>query len=157
MLSECGEDHCPVCLSRMSIFAVGLCNHHVCAECSTRMRVLCEQNECPICRQDMPKVFFSVSRKRFAEVENEPYRIEKRFRICFENGSVETQFWRLLEHRCPICPEEERPYRNFKDLGRHVGREHEHFYCELCTDHLKVQSCADFPHHIVNFPPTKKI
>ena len=55
-VSECGEDHCPVCLNRCRIFAVGLCNHHVCSECSTRMRVLCGQNECPICRQDMPKV-----------------------------------------------------------------------------------------------------
>ena len=28
----------------------------VCGECSTRMRVLCSQNECPICRQDIQKV-----------------------------------------------------------------------------------------------------
>jgi len=28
----------------------------VCGECSTRMRILCNQNECPICRQDLPKV-----------------------------------------------------------------------------------------------------
>ena len=59
-VSECGEDHCPVCLNRCRIFAVGLCNHHVCSECSTRMRVLCGQNECPICRQDMPKVCICV-------------------------------------------------------------------------------------------------
>ena len=55
--SECSmDDACPVCLNRIRIFSVGLCNHHVCQECSTRMRVLCGQNECPICRQDMPKV-----------------------------------------------------------------------------------------------------
>ena len=54
--SECSDEHCPVCLNRMQIYAVGICNHPVCSECSTRMRILCAQNECPICRQDMPKV-----------------------------------------------------------------------------------------------------
>ena len=54
--SECTDEHCPVCLNRMQIYAVGMCNHPVCSECSTRMRILCGQNECPICRQDMPKV-----------------------------------------------------------------------------------------------------
>ena len=78
LLSECGDEHCPVCLSRMSIFAVGQCNHHVCAECSTRMRVLCEQNECPICRSDLPRVFFTEARREYAEVENEPFRMDRR-------------------------------------------------------------------------------
>ena len=54
--SECSDEHCAVCLNRMQIYAVGMCNHPVCSECSTRMRILCAQNECPICRQDMPKV-----------------------------------------------------------------------------------------------------
>ena len=54
--SECSDEHCPVCLNRMKIYAVGMCNHPVCSECSARMRILCAQNECPICRQDMPKV-----------------------------------------------------------------------------------------------------
>ena len=47
---------CPICLNTIEIFAVGLCNHPVCSECSTRLRILCEQKECPICRQDMPMV-----------------------------------------------------------------------------------------------------
>ena len=56
--SECSDEHCAVCLNRMQIYAVGMCNHPVCSECSTRMRILCAQNECPICRQDMPKVIY---------------------------------------------------------------------------------------------------
>ena len=54
--SERSDEHCAICLNRMQIYAVGRCNHPVCSECSTRMRILCAQNECPICRQDMPKV-----------------------------------------------------------------------------------------------------
>lgn len=49
-------DNCVVCFREMEIFSLGECNHPVCYECSARMRVLCLQNECPICRQDLPKV-----------------------------------------------------------------------------------------------------
>lgn len=50
------DNTCIVCYKKMDLFSIGECNHPVCYECSTRMRVLCEQNECPICRQDLPKV-----------------------------------------------------------------------------------------------------
>lgn len=49
---------CVVCFKGVDIYSIGQCDHPVCFECSTRMRVLCRQNECPICRQEMPKVFF---------------------------------------------------------------------------------------------------
>lgn len=62
LYSECTEDHCDICRNRIRIFAVGICNHPVCGECSTRMRVLCEQTECPICRQDLQKVIFMEAR-----------------------------------------------------------------------------------------------
>lgn len=39
-----------------AIFAIGPCNHMVCYYCSTKMRVLCEQNECPTCRQELSEV-----------------------------------------------------------------------------------------------------
>lgn len=42
--------------NRKELFALGPCDHIVCYECSTKMRVLCQQTECPICRQDIPKV-----------------------------------------------------------------------------------------------------
>lgn len=50
------DNVCVVCFKTAEIYSVGVCDHPVCFECSTRMRVLCKQNECPICRRDMPKV-----------------------------------------------------------------------------------------------------
>lgn len=47
---------CVVCFKNVDLFSVGECDHPVCYECSTRMRVLCQQNECPICRQVLSKV-----------------------------------------------------------------------------------------------------
>lgn len=41
---------------RKELYAIGPCEHPVCYECSAKMRLLCEQNECPICRQEILKV-----------------------------------------------------------------------------------------------------
>ena len=50
------ENLCIVCYRNISIYSIGECDHPVCFECSTRMRVLCSNNECPICRKDISKV-----------------------------------------------------------------------------------------------------
>lgn len=60
--SSDGTWFCVVCCqkvpstSRKQLFAIGPCDHPVCAVCSTKMRVLCDQDECPICRQEITKV-----------------------------------------------------------------------------------------------------
>lgn len=61
-----GSWTCVVCCqkvpgpNRIDLFAVGPCDHIVCYECSTKMRVLCQQNECPICRQEIEKVCIAI-------------------------------------------------------------------------------------------------
>lgn len=50
------DELCVVCFRPVEIYSVGECDHPVCYECSTRMRVLCARNECPICRKEMSKV-----------------------------------------------------------------------------------------------------
>lgn len=52
---------CVVCFKNVVYFSIGECDHPVCFECSTRMRVLCLQNECPICRQVLSRVCFHFS------------------------------------------------------------------------------------------------
>ncbi len=124
-----------------------MCNHSVCNECSTRMRVLCGQNECPICRQDMPKVVHASSRGRFEDLSNAPFKMDRRSRICFETDEIEAAFHRLLDHRCIVCEEaaaEEgsnattNSFRTLKLLETHAKREHELFFCDLCLENLKV-------------------
>ena len=55
-VSESGEEICAVCSDIIKYFAFGECDHPICYKCSTRMRVLCEQLYCAICRADLPKV-----------------------------------------------------------------------------------------------------
>lgn len=54
------ENNCVVCFKNVRIYSVGECDHPVCYECSTRMRVLCRQNECPMCRHEMEIVSIIV-------------------------------------------------------------------------------------------------
>ena len=50
------EKVCLVCHEEAELFAIGKCDHPICFKCSTRMRALCEQFYCPICRTDLPEV-----------------------------------------------------------------------------------------------------
>lgn len=55
-----GDKTCIVCYKDVKYFSVGPCDHSVCFECSSRMRVLMEQNECPICRQKIEHVRYNA-------------------------------------------------------------------------------------------------
>ena len=50
------EKTCVLCCEDISIFAKGSCDHVVCFKCSSRMRVLCEEIYCAVCRLDLKKV-----------------------------------------------------------------------------------------------------
>ena len=47
---------CDLCCRESNGWAIGPCEHPVCYLCATKMRVLCEKNECAVCRTEMDKV-----------------------------------------------------------------------------------------------------
>lgn len=62
---------------------------------------------------------------------------EKKFRISFETREIQQEFDKLLENRCLICSA---TFGDFKKLKDHVRKNHEKFYCEICTDALSLFS-----------------
>lgn len=50
------DNICCVCVDDIHIFAKGSCDHVICFKCSSRMRVLCEENYCAVCRMDLQQV-----------------------------------------------------------------------------------------------------
>ncbi|CRL02979.1 CLUMA_CG016385, isoform A [Clunio marinus] len=134
------ENACVVCFKTCLIYSIGACNHAVCFECSARMRCICLQNECPICRQDLPKVVFTKTIAPFATLDRDLRSglYEKKYRIAFADLDIQKAFYRLLEHRCPEC--DHTPFIEFNKLKEHVRKVHELFYCEICTDNLKIFS-----------------
>ncbi|XP_060523372.1 E3 ubiquitin-protein ligase ZNF598-like isoform X2 [Cylas formicarius] len=139
------DNLCVVCFKNVEIYSIGCCDHAVCFECSTRMRVLCKQNECPICRGDLPKVIFTK--------KIEPYSVlflrfersnlqERKLGILFCTYEIQKCFFKLLEHRCQICDnlEHKWAFKTFQQLKDHMRREHELFYCDICSENLKIFS-----------------
>ena len=53
------QPSCVLCCEEIEVFAVGPCDHtdSVCYKCSSRMRALCKQNYCAVCRADIEEVF----------------------------------------------------------------------------------------------------
>ncbi|XP_045214491.2 E3 ubiquitin-protein ligase ZNF598-like [Mercenaria mercenaria] len=135
---ESSENLCLVCHEHIEIFAIGRCDHPICFKCSTRMRALCEQFYCPICRTDLPEVFFLKTLEKFGEMPMRKFIMNRKLKIQFEDESVRDRFEELLEHRCTKCPDRY-PERNFKALRDHMRRVHTLFYCDLCLE-LKIFS-----------------
>ncbi|XP_054721111.1 E3 ubiquitin-protein ligase ZNF598-like [Uloborus diversus] len=130
-------EECVLCCRDIKIFATGLCDHPVCYECSTRMRVLCETNECPICRTNMPMVIFTHVKQPYLDVSEKFSLRNEKYQVTFQDGIIQHAFEVLLENRCNICAE---LLISFQKLKEHMRRTHELHYCDLCTDNLKIFS-----------------
>uniref|UniRef100_A0A182NHA2 RING-type E3 ubiquitin transferase n=1 Tax=Anopheles dirus TaxID=7168 RepID=A0A182NHA2_9DIPT len=137
---ETTETLCVVCFKPIVYFAVGECDHLCCYECSTRIRVLCQQNDCPICRRDLAKVIFSKTLLPYQQldVKNRSGLYDQKYRISFTDAEVQHAYFDLLDYKCPRCDQKNFP--KFELLREHVRKKHELFYCDICTEHLKVFS-----------------
>jgi hypothetical protein len=127
---------CIVCYKNVEYYSIGMCEHPVCYECSTRMRVLCQQNECPICRQDLPKVVFTKEIKPFRFLRKGNL-LDTKYNIYFDSHEIQEKFIKLLAHTCTVCKYNQ-VFNSFNNLKDHMKKEHDLHYCELCVDNLKV-------------------
>ncbi|CAB3223959.1 unnamed protein product [Arctia plantaginis] len=104
------------------------------------MRVLCLQNECPICRQDLSRVVFMVSIQPYKELRNWAFTdrlFERQFKIGFCSEEIKQAYEKLLENCCKIC-DKIPPFRTFSMLSDHMRKVHERYFCDLCVKHLKI-------------------
>ncbi|KAM4024355.1 E3 ubiquitin-protein ligase ZNF598 [Anomaloglossus baeobatrachus] len=130
------EGNCVLCCQELDAFAIGKCDHPVCYRCSTKMRVLCEQKYCAVCREELDKVIFVKKVAPFLRIDTSQMQCERRHDIYFSDSKLFSLFRRLLQHECRLCPEM-RPFHAFTDLEQHMRKHHELFYCKLCVKHLK--------------------
>ncbi|KAK9883026.1 hypothetical protein WA026_001238 [Henosepilachna vigintioctopunctata] len=138
------ENLCILCFKNVNIYSFGICDHPVCYECSTRMRVLCRQNECPICRGDLPKVIFTDQIEPFVSLFPKYSKTDlqdAKYGLIFTTSDIQRAYEKLLENRCSVCPEEKSwNFKTFGQLKDHMRREHELFYCDICIEHVLIFS-----------------
>lgn len=64
---------------------------------------------------------------------------DRKFGVHFCTGSIQSAYYQLLQHDCPICIEHQRwPFKTFQQLKDHMRKEHELYYCDLCVANLKI-------------------
>jgi len=136
---------CPLCRhENVQVFAVGDCFHPVCYLCSVKMRILCEETYCAICRQDLPKIFLvsnlSETKTKIDLTAFSPIDDTGVCGIYYPTKSdwIRRKAEKLLRNFCPMCKTE---FESFDLLRRHVQQKHRALYCDLCVEHLNL-----FPH-----------
>ncbi|XP_029413604.1 E3 ubiquitin-protein ligase ZNF598 isoform X2 [Nannospalax galili] len=134
---ERGGVSCVLCCGDLEATALGRCDHPVCYRCSTKMRVLCEQRYCAVCREELRQVVFGKKLPVFAMIPIHQLQHEKKYDIYFADGKVFALYRQLLQHECPRCPQLP-PFSLFGDLEQHMRKQHELFCCKLCLKHLKI-------------------
>ena len=83
------------------------------------------------------QILFLTAKRKYEEVQRRECIPNKKFKILFEDSSVEEAYEALLEHRCRIC--DRGPlFKSFDSLKNHMSRAHARFPCSLCVEHLKV-------------------
>ncbi|XP_043944835.1 E3 ubiquitin-protein ligase ZNF598 [Protopterus annectens] len=131
------EGNCVLCCQDLELLALGKCDHPVCYRCSTKMRVLCDQRYCAVCREELDKVIFTRRFSPFSTIETRQFHCDKRYNIFFVDAKAQSDFRRLLKHECFECPET-RSFYTVEELEHHMRKQHELFCCKLCVKHLKI-------------------
>lgn len=131
---------CVLCCQEIKIYAIGPCNHPICFKCSTKMRVICNQMYCAVCRSEMPKAIFTNKQHPFDGIISHKFPNDRKSGIFFATTRIQGEYWRILTTECRICGIKREPDATFKKLQVHMRKEHELFSCQLCVDNIKVLS-----------------
>jgi hypothetical protein len=89
-------DFCNGCGNEIVIYATGICNHTVCHLCGLRSRVIFLNDKCRVCKENMPLLILTKTKRDFEEIIGEKLFVERRNKICFENEFVKGQYEKLL-------------------------------------------------------------
>ncbi|XP_029944471.1 E3 ubiquitin-protein ligase ZNF598 [Salarias fasciatus] len=133
------EKNCVLCCQDVEIFALGKCDHPVCYRCSTKMRVLCDQKYCAVCREELDKVVFVKKLAAFQSLPFQQFPCDKKHDIYFGDEKIHSQYRHLLLAECVRCSEP-KIFSRFEELEQHMRKQHELFCCKLCSKHLKIFS-----------------
>ena len=78
---------------------------------------------------------FTEQNVPFSTVVLQALPSEERYGIVFHNATIKKKYKELLLNICPLC---EGKKSTFDELRRHVRREHEKQYCDICVKNLKI-------------------
>ncbi|KAH7516928.1 hypothetical protein FEM48_Zijuj09G0007700 [Ziziphus jujuba var. spinosa] len=160
------DDSCAVCADALEWVAYGPCGHReVCSTCVARLRFICEDRRCCICKTESDVVFvtkalgdytrmindFSVLPSEVKEGRVGAYWYHEDTQAFFDDVDHYKMIKAMCKLSCSICDKMEEQFndgskrrgkfRNIEQLKGHLFHRHKSFMCSLCLEGRKVFIC----------------
>ena len=128
------SSECSLCYETTSFVAVGACGHgEVCWLCAIRLRWICKDNNCAICKENL-EIVDIVRVDSSKPITTSPNHVAG---INFHSDSILAESTRLKSYYCPYPCGDETDKFHFKslaDLQTHLKRDHHVTYCNICLN-----------------------
>ncbi|KAL0233840.1 hypothetical protein PCE1_002346 [Barthelona sp. PCE] len=134
--------HCSLCFHETSYYCIRPCGHSsVCAKCVLRLRKHYKSCECPICRsEEQLLIIADTPNQALLGLEHKESLVSDRHDSDLFYSSQEVKRG-VLRWDHPLCPECGQHCRNVSGLKKHLWKEHQLKYCNLCLNHRKKFLC----------------
>lgn len=134
------EIQCVICREDAKYFSIYQCSHYQnCLYCSLKLRMLYNDNKCPICKIESKLVIiYGVDEPitSFSQVDlNSCYKSSN-----FENDglmlgdiSALEEIEKLTAYKCPVSSCNEPVSKTFNSLETHMNKAHKRYFCKVCV------------------------
>ncbi|PIA60805.1 hypothetical protein AQUCO_00300375v1 [Aquilegia coerulea] len=161
------DDSCAVCAETLEWVAYGPCGHReVCSTCVSRLRFICEDRRCCICKTESDVVFvtkalgdytttisdFSVFRSNAIEGKNGSYWYHEDTGAYFDDVDHYKMIKAMCRLSCSVCDKAEDQgvkdgskknlkFKRTEQLKTHLLHVHRLHMCSLCLEGRKIFIC----------------
>ncbi|KAK9747570.1 hypothetical protein RND81_02G001000 [Saponaria officinalis] len=154
------DDSCAVCADSLEWVAYGPCGHReVCSTCVVRLRFICDDRRCCICKAESDFVFvtkamgdytkmigdFSKLSSHAKEGKVGAYWYHEDTQAFFDDAEHYKMIKATCRLSCSVCdqddPNKHPRFRNISQLKGHLAHQHKLFMCDLCLEGRKVFIC----------------
>ncbi|KAL1553032.1 RING-type E3 ubiquitin transferase [Salvia divinorum] len=159
------DDSCAVCAESLEWVAYGACGHKdVCSTCVARLRFICNDRSCCICKTENDVVFVTKALGDYTKTISDftifpPERREGKMGQYWYHDDTQAFFddsdhYKMIKAMCRLscaeCDKEDQPddgsrrrakFRNIDHLKGHLFHKHRLLMCSLCLEGRKVFIC----------------
>jgi E3 ubiquitin-protein ligase ZNF598 len=142
-------DHCAVCAEVLRWTAIGPCGHkEACHSCIARLRLVCKDTRCVICKQECEAVFVTRAAgsftaappaSAFADLPQRAARrelfVDTALSMYFDDDDALREVAALTALSCRLCvasSSAKPPFSDLPQLQAHLRKAHGQGMCEIC-------------------------
>ncbi|RZC88223.1 hypothetical protein C5167_016024 [Papaver somniferum] len=160
------DDSCAVCAESLEWVAYGPCGHReVCSTCVSRLRFICEDKRCCICKTESDVVFVTKALGDYTKVLSDfkvfpldsregkvgNYWYHEDLGAYFDDSDHYKMVKAMCRLSCSVCdnveeqnngpPKRKARFRNIDQLKSHLYHQHKLLMCNLCLEGRKIFMC----------------